>query len=486
MPQETDAEKIARLERKIEQLERENERLRRALEEALRAARRQAAPFSKRAPKANPNKPGRNEGSGYGRTAHRAIPPQIDETVEAPLPRRCPRCRGTVQETAVVDQYQTEIPEPRVHCLRFRVHLGRCRRCGRPVQGRHPRQTSDELGAAGSQLGPRALALAAELNKGLGLPYGKVASVLREAFACEVTRGGLCRAIARAGRKSEPTYRGLIQQLNRSPQLTPDETGWKVAGRLWWLWAFVTADLTVYSIPPGCGFEQSAAILRPDYAGGMARDGWGVYRRYQGAVQQSCLNHLSRRCREMIEVAGPAAVRFPHRVRQILRQALELRDRREEDGISVQGLAVVRGRLEARLDRLLAVRYRSPANERFANHLWRERNCLFTFLYCPGLDATNYRAEQAIRPAVVTRKVWGGNRTPAGARTQEILASVIRTCHQRKLSAQAVLVHLLCSVQPATLALAHGDLPPPRRWERSAHPAPVRWIQRRAGCVQAR
>jgi len=54
------------------------------------------------------------------------------------------------------------------------------------------------------------------------------------------------------------------------------------------------------------------------------------------------------------------------------------------------------------------------ANQRLANHLRRERDAMFTFLYCPGLDATNYRAEQAIRPMVVTRKVWGGNRTEKG------------------------------------------------------------------------
>jgi transposase len=339
---------------------------------------------------------------------------------------------------------------------------------------------------AGSQLGPRAVALATELNKGLGLPYGKVASVLQEAFALPVTRGGLCQAIARAGRNSEPTYQGLIRQLNCSPQVTPDETGWKVGGELWWLWAFAAADLTVYWIQPGRGFEQSAAILRPDYAGGMPRDGWSVYRRYEQAVQQSCLDHLLRRCREMIEVASPVAARLPQRIRQILEQALDLRGSRDDGEISAHGLAVVRGRLEARLDRLLAVWYRWPANERFANHLWRERNYLFTFLYCPGLDATNYRAEQAIRPVVVTRKVWGGNRTPTGAHTQEILASVIRTCQQRKLSAQAVLIHLLCSAQPATLPLAASGLPPPRRRLRSPRCDIPRSFQRHATSVHTR
>lgn len=62
MPQETDAEKIARLEREIQELKAENERLRRALEEALRAGKRQAAPFSRQLPKAHPAKPGRKPG----------------------------------------------------------------------------------------------------------------------------------------------------------------------------------------------------------------------------------------------------------------------------------------------------------------------------------------------------------------------------------------------------------------------------------------
>jgi len=43
---------------------------------------------------------------------------------------------------------------------------------------------------------------------------------------------------------------------------------------------------------------------------------------------------------------------------------------------------------------------------------------MFPFLYCPDLDATNCRAEQTISPMVVTRKVWGGNRTDKGAHTQ--------------------------------------------------------------------
>src|SRR4051794_9234867 len=54
---------------------------------------------------------------------------------------------------------------------------------------------------------------------------------------------------------------------------------------------------------------------------------------------------------------------------------------------------------------------RVPDVQRFAAHLTREFTAIWSFLFDPTIDATNWRAEHAIRPAVVTRKVWGGNRT---------------------------------------------------------------------------
>jgi transposase len=451
--EETSAEKIAQLEREIEALKKENARLQRLLEEALRAGKRQAAPFSRRNPKAAPEKPGRKAGKKYGSPYYRTIPDQIDEVIEVPLPSRCPRCRGELEECETVSQFQTEIPEPRVEHIEFRIHVGRCRQCRRRVQGRHPRQTSDAVGSAASQLGPRAVDLATQLNKGLGLPYGKTATVLQQAFGLQVSRGGLCQALARVAQKAEPTYAALIEEVRRSPSVTPDETGWKVGGRLWWMWAFSTSQVTVYSIQPGRGFEQAATVLGADFAGFLVRDGWSIYRRFLQALHQTCLSHLLRRCREMILVAGKGPAEFPRTVETILQHALQLRDRRDQGRISERGVAVVRGRLEARLDRSLERRYRSLANQRFAHHLLRERDALFTFLICPGLEATNWRAEQAIRPMVVTRKVWGGNRTSRGAHTQGILVSILQTCRQQFRSTSSILQKMICLPQPKALEL---------------------------------
>jgi hypothetical protein len=60
--------------------------------------------------------------------------------------------------------------------------------------------------------------------------------------------------------------------------------------------------------------------------------------------------------------------------------------------------------LHAQVDKLVAGATRYPPNRRLLDHLARERVHLFTFLEMPGVQATNWRAERAIRPAVMTRK----------------------------------------------------------------------------------
>jgi transposase len=114
---------------------------------------------------------------------------------------------------------------------------------------------------------------------------------------------------------------------------------------------------------------------------------------------------------------------------------------------------VATGRLVANMDRLLEKTFRHPANRRLANHLRHEQPWLFTFLYCPGLEATNNAAERALRPAVIARKTWGGNRTENGAKTQQILISLLATCRQQGKDSFERIAKLFFSPTPIVLDL---------------------------------
>lgn len=408
------------------------------LEALARGAKRQAAPFSKGLPKADPKPPGRKSGEDYGTHHRRAVPQRIDEVLEAPLPQQCPYCGEAVCQTHVAQQYQAEIPR-RVVYRQFNVAVGQCCGCRRRVQGRHPLQTSDALGAAASQIGPDAQALAVLLNKEAGLSHGKIQRFFEAAFDLKLCRSSPCRVMLRTAQRCEGVYHAIVRRVRQSPSAAPDETGWRLAGLPAWLHVAAGLDATAYLIHRARGYEAAAELIGEDYEGFLIHDGWAPYMQFLYAVHQTCLAHLLRRARELEEAAVGSAVRFPRQIKAILKQSLALRDQRDAGALTLRQTADQAKILSRQIESLTSRPRANAEHERFAKHLWKQQTCLFTFLEFAGVDATNYKAEQALRPAVVNRKVWGGNRTDAGAKAQSILMSVLRTATQRGVDAVAFL-----------------------------------------------
>lgn len=402
--------------------------LEKLLEASRRSGKRQSAPFSKGRSE-DPAKPGRKSGDEHGRHGHRAAPVAApDRDLEATLPACCPGCGGDVVVEREEEQFQVDLPPVQPVVTRFTVQVGRCRACRRRVQGRHPEQTSDALGAAGSQVGPVAKAWAHYLHYSLGLSFGKCAQLLRR-LGVQVTAGALCQAAQSTGADLVPVQAEIVRRLNLSPVVTADETGWRVGGGPAWLWVATATGLTVYNVADGRGFDEACEILDGDYDGVLVRDGWAPYRRYEGANHQSCTAHFLRRCNEMIEDNPPWARGTPRQVKDMLLDALASRD------LSSRKQNTVAADMIDRIELLAEQAHPYDANRRLVAHLHNERHALFTFLTRPDVPATNYLAEQGVRPAVVNRKVWGGNRTWRGAATQSRMMTLLRTATQQGVDA---------------------------------------------------
>ena len=432
-----------RLRQEHERLRQENERLQRELEgaragldQAQRQSKRQAAPFSKGPPKPQPKTPGRKSGTAHGRHGHR-LPPSpaaVDEILEAPLPDACPRCGGSVRETEVATQDQTEIPR-RPLIRQFHVHVGCCCGCGQRVQGRHPLQTSDALGAAASQIGPEAQAAVVLLNKTFGLSHIKVAAVFHALFGITLTRGASVQIVLRAADRLGPACQEVHQEIKSAPCLTPDETGWRVAGRPAWLHAWVTERATGYAIDPHRKADVLERLIGIDWSGKMVHDGFASYNRFQAATHQQCLGHVLRRVRALEAKATRGAVHDPRKLIALFTEAIHLRNRHLKGEVSAEQLRPARTEFDQRLRDLAWPAREVPAYETLSAPLWKHLDEWFTFLSHPEVEPTNWEGEQAIRPAVVNRKVWGGNRTWVGARAQEVLMSVLETCKRAGRSA---------------------------------------------------
>ena len=421
--------------------------LEKLLEDSRRSGKRQAAPFSKGDPAEEPKRPGRRSGEHHGRHGHRAVPVgPIDRELMAPLPSLCPDCGGAIEHVRDAEQFQCELPATRPVVTRFTVGVGRCSRCKKRLQGRHPEQTGDALGAAVSQIGPHARGLATWLHYALGLSFAKTSAVLSQ-LGVPVTAGALSQGAQATGTDLVPVHKAIIEKLNDADMAVMDETGWRVGGEGAWLWVATSTEATAYNVAEGRGFDAATVLLRDDYDGTLVRDGWVVYRNYEHASHQTCIAHLLRRCVEM-ETDLPGWARgTPRQVKGILLAALDARE------LSVRKRRAVVEDLTERIELLAEEPHPHDANRRLVKHLANEADALFTFLQRPGLDATNWRGEQAIRPAVVNRKVWGGNRTWRGAITQGRIMSALRTATQQGIDPIDFLIRLARAPDPGAVSL---------------------------------
>lgn len=422
-------ERLVRLEETNARLAEENEHLR----AELRRGRRQAAPFSRDRKKNDPKRPGR--GRGQGGFAYREKPPEseVQETLAVAL-LSCPLCgAGAREDVRTHEQYEADLPEVRPRWRRYLFESGYCRACRRRVRSRHPEQVSLATRAAGVVVGPRTRALAADLKHRLGIPLRKSAELFHTAFGLKVTASALAQANARLAERAEPTYAEIAIRLGEARAVGGDDTGWRVGGEGAWLWVFTSPEATLYAIDDRRSHEVVLEILGDDFEGVFTSDCAPAFdhRALAGRTQQKCFAHLIKDLRELEKSKSRGAVRFARSTVAVLRDALQLAD--DRDRLARSTFQRKRRKIERRLDALISEErhFADPDNARLAHRLSKQRAQLFTFLSLDGVEPTNNRAERMLRPAALTRKTGGCNRSPPGARVHEVLASLLVTLHQQ-------------------------------------------------------
>jgi hypothetical protein len=395
------------------------------LEELQRQAHRQAAPFRRPESQRNPHpaRPGRKAGH---RGSYRPKPDQVDEQIRVPL-HCCPLCQEPVSQKRSLTQYIEEIPEVRPRVTELITEAGWCEHCQREVCSTHPLQVSRASGAAGVQLGPRALALACDLNKAKGLSMRKTVAVLGDHFGLKLTPGGLALLLQRVGRKMQSEYEQMVVQLRQSPVVHADETSWWVGEPGWWLWVFTTQAMTFYVVIQSRAAGVAMGVLGEDFAGVLVSDCLSIYDDIS-PLQQKCYSHHLKAVSEACQTHPENGEGYLLEVQALLRTAIWLK--------AVQAQAEPErferclGNLRLRAHVLLDSPKAQPQEEKVRRRLWKQRDHLFTFLERAEVPATNNLAERQLRPAVIARKISCGNKTLKGAQAWQVLASTAATCRQ--------------------------------------------------------
>lgn len=416
------------------ELERRQSDLEKRFDELARLVVRGAAPFARPQGKrsASPKSPGR-KGGHEGSSRRRHDDSEVDERIEVPL-ERCPQCgSGLAAETdEAVEQTLIEAPVIKALVIRLVTHRNRCACCGTKSASTHPLQVSTAQGAAGTHLGPRALSLAAWLNKGQGLTMRKTCQVLRDLLGISLTPGGLSQALARVAARAEPLYENLLTSLRAGPVLHADETSWWVGGRGASLWVLTSPTGTHYRIVASKDRLQAEALMA-GYQGVLVSDCLNLYDGLT-PTQHKCYAHHLKAISKALENPKSGGSVYLNELRRLLVTACAIKDLQASTPADL--VATWRTALELNAERLLGSPRNNPADEAAAieekvrQRLRKQQDHLFTFLDHEAVPATNNLAERQLRPAVISRKLSCGNKTEAGARTWQVLTSLAATCRQ--------------------------------------------------------
>ena len=427
-------EQVASLRHHVDRLTTVNEELRKENAELRRSTKRQAAPFSKGTRSPNPKRPGRKP--GIGSFSYRK-PPSPEEVTGPPAEvsvttDACPGCGGRLQHERVDVAHVTDIPPiPQPVVTEYRVQVCRCMSCGKQVRGRHPDVAPDQYGASAHRVGSRAMAAAHVLHYGVGVPVRKVPTVLKVLTGVEVSQSALTQdALRRARGAVGSAYERLRASVKDSRAVHTDDTGWRVGGEPAFLMAFETDEATVYQVRPRHRNEEVREVVPSEYRGVMVTDRGRSYdsRTLADVRQQKCLAHVLRSISNVVETKKGRGRTFGNHLKGLLREAMELwQAYHRGEAVDFAGQA-------DRLRRQVAYHLRDrpmtdPGNWTLQNELgWHnDRGNLLRFLDDPSIEPTNNRAERALRPAVIARKVSQCSKNTQGADAFAAFTSVLRT-----------------------------------------------------------
>jgi hypothetical protein len=427
-------EENRRLRAELEQLREENEALRQRLAELEgKQAEDELPSFVKpRRQVEDPQKPGRKPGH---RGETRAVPAHVDEEQELRL-SACPDCATPLgAPTEVRERYVEDLLPARAQVIRYRIARYRCPGCRRLVE-RKPEEV-----LPGHHLSLRAMATIVYLREELRLPVNRVQQYLAD-VGLKVSGGTIERVCSQVAERLSLHYETLKAQARRRKGVGLDETGLRVNGANHWMWGMATAEEVVYHPDKRRSHEVAEELLGPGFGGTVICDFYSAYNPL-GVSKQRCWVHLLRETAKLSSEEGQAL----HRELKASYRWIE----------SKLGRSPPPGRRERwasfgewELEQLARREWSDPECQRIAKRLAKHACELYRWVRQPGVEATNNGTERALRPYVVKRKISGGHRSWAGARTHAILLSVLETCRRRGEDFRSLIESTLKQAVPST------------------------------------
>jgi len=373
---------------------------------------------------------GRRTGSGNRSKTHLQPDISVHNNLE-----QCPGCGADLTDQPVLDinsRIIEDIEPPAEQTTVTEETSDRkwCPTCRKIVSA------VSELALPRSDIGLNAAVHMAYLWVVMALSLPNIKTYLSRFMRLAISTSGISRLMIRIADILTPVAEEIRQDIRTGFQIWADETGWRVRGLTWWLWAFANETSAYYYASPSRGSPVVTLILGKIFAGVLITDAWSAYNALDCLFRQTCMAHVFRKIRRLLR-DNPnlrSILRFYLLLKRILRDGERQRQRALLGQIDEDALLLAHERLEARLDQLLAWKNPNPILAKIIASVQRLRPQILTFILLPDCPNHNNYGEYIIRKGVLKRKISGGSMSANGAHAYAILISVAQTCHLRKIS----------------------------------------------------
>jgi transposase len=430
---------IRQLQERIKQLELENELLTakiRELEARLAQYENAHTPPSLRRGR-NHKKDNDNKGTPGQKIGHKGVtrPYVAPDTQVEVTADRCPDCGTKLGppfriESKIIE----EIPKPQpVMVTEYKIAHYRCPCCRKEVVANNVNCPHE------GKFGNNTIAQATLLKYEDRLPHRKIRDTLKRMHGLEISPATIFDFTRRAADAVQSDYDEILNKIRDASILYVDETGIHVQGEKHWIWTFTTPSETFFVIRKSRGTKVLIEVLTRRFKGIIVCDGWKPYVRFTKRLQR-CWAHLLRESKDLAEKFEEA---IP--LHEALKELYEsLTNALESDPPPEIRINLWHSARETLLH-WIEKEYFTVKVQKFIGKISNGFEYWFTFIINPGVEPTNNRAERALRPQVVLRKILGTLRNDKGTSIHERIMTVLATCGQMGLDSLQMLTSRLAS-----------------------------------------
>lgn len=372
----------------------------------------------------------RGKGSGMPGAGNKSKP-EPDIIINNPL-NVCPECNCDLSDcpvsstTSRIVEDIPPIPEETIISKEIQERKI-CHNCNKLVS------SVSEAALPGSDIGIRTVGLVVYFWVVASLSLPSIVAYLKTFFRLNLSTAGISKMVIRVAKIMTPVADEILEDVKNKPVIFADETGWRVKGVLWWLWAFANKRSAYYWADPKRSSAVVAKILGTVFSGVLVTDAWAAYNKVI-CKRQTCMAHILRKIRKFRDMYPEyyEIVDFYKKLKRILDDGEKLKQNRITLGeIEFQRKLKL---LKARLTKLLQWKDPNKVLQEVIAKVERQSEHILTFVEYDDVPNHNNYAEYIIKKGILKRKVSGGSMSADGVQAYATLQSIAQTCHLRNIS----------------------------------------------------